>query len=65
VIVTTVILYTQTTSENNMTRSTQLQKRMEELTEALEIAIQEGNQGEAEELYMEVEELSREIEESF
>ena len=64
-IVTTVILYTQTTSENNMTRSTQLQKRMEELTEALEIAIQEGNQGEAEELYMEVEELSREIEESF
>jgi len=38
---------------------------MEELTEALEIAIQEGNQGEAEELYMEVEELSREIEESF
>jgi len=63
--VTTVILYTQTTSENNMTRSTQLQKRMEELTEALEIAIQEGNQGEAEELYMEVEELSREIEESF
>jgi len=47
-----------------MTPSTQLPKRMQELTEMIEIALQEGDQVEAEALYREIEEVSREIEES-
>ena len=37
---------------------------MQELTEMIEIALQEGDQVEAEALYREIEEVSREIEES-